>query len=498
MTWNSRSNSVRASGTSILRELDQPAQPVQTQGRKALALTDLPILHLDAEAQHGVGLRELAAANVNHRHLEVRERQAWVQGERAGGGVQSGVAPRGVAQPEQMPPLRRLEGNGAPGGGRGFGCLPRADQDHRERGVRLGEALVQLDGAARVRDGVGEQRVVGLRVEPRALVDGKLRGGETGVREGVASVDGDGAREIRHRAGERARVEGLDLEPPLGPRPRGLQARGLPDGQSRDDAGGREAEGVREVLHEVTFQREEISQWSVDLGLGERLAGGSIDKTRRNPNPAVRPVKGAQNEQPRLQRGGQVFGRTARTAPDVSDARSVHDLKVREGAQIAGHGVRDPRGQPRALGIATEVVEVQHGDTARIERGERGRGRGIGRGGEFLTRDGGDETIAAPCDRLDVPGGVGVIADGAPQLRDGLKQRVVGHVSVRPEGRQERVLGHQRAGMLEQVDEQVEQLRCDVDRVAAAPEAVGDAVDEKRPKPVGGGSHRSWRKMLPR
>ena len=137
-----------------------------------------------------------------------------VQGERAGGGVQPGIAPRRVAEPEKMSPLRRLEGDGAARGRRGFRCLPRADQDHRERGMRLGEALVQLDGAARVRDGVGKQRVAGLRVEPRALVEGKLRGGETGVREGVTGVGRDGAREIRHRAWEGARVEGLDLSHP--------------------------------------------------------------------------------------------------------------------------------------------------------------------------------------------------------------------------------------------------------------------------------------------
>ena len=153
---------------------------------------------------------------------------------------------------------------------------------------------------------------------------------------------------------------------------------------------------MREVLHEVILQREEISQRSVDLGLGERLGGGGIDETRRDPDPAVCPVKGAQDEQPRLQRGGQVLGRAARTADDVGDARSVHDLKVREGAQIAGDGVRDPRGQPGALGIAADVLEVQHGDGAWIGRGDRGRSGVRDRvGWRVPQRDGGDETIAA-------------------------------------------------------------------------------------------------------
>jgi hypothetical protein len=53
------------------------------------------------------------------------------------------------------------------------------------------------------------------------------------------------------------------------------------------------------VLHEVIFQREEISQGSVDLRLGERLAGGGIDETRGDPDPAVRPLKGTEDEQPR-------------------------------------------------------------------------------------------------------------------------------------------------------------------------------------------------------
>jgi len=66
----------------------------------------------------------------------------------------------------------------------------------------------------------------------------KERGIPKAVRElclafpGVEEFESHGAPNYRAREG--ARVEGLNLEPPLGPRPRGLQARGLPDGQPRN------------------------------------------------------------------------------------------------------------------------------------------------------------------------------------------------------------------------------------------------------------------------
>ena len=110
--------------------------------------------------------------------------------------------------------------------------------------------------------------------------------------------------------------------------------------------------------------------------------------------------------------------------------------------------------------------------------------------------DGGNEAVAATGDGLDVPGCVDVIADRPPQLRDGLSQRVVGDVRVGPEGVEERVLRHERAGTLEEIHEQVEQLRGEIERVTAPPDAVGDAVDQKGPEPVRRLSHRSWRKML--
>jgi hypothetical protein len=63
-------------------------------------------------------------------------------------------------------------------------------------------------------------------------------------------------REIRHRVREGARVEGLSILS----HPQSTRARPpvleVPDGQPCNRAGGRESEGVREVLDEVIFQRE--------------------------------------------------------------------------------------------------------------------------------------------------------------------------------------------------------------------------------------------------
>ena len=82
-----------------------------------------------------------------------------------------------------------------------------------------------------------------------------------------------------------------------------------------------------------------------------------------------------------------------------------------------------------------DVREVEHGD-GRRRRGGAARGapaRRRGLRGATPWCDGRDEAVAAPRDGLDV-GGLGrVVAERLAQLRDRLRERVVGDGDVRPE-----------------------------------------------------------------
>jgi hypothetical protein len=95
-----------------------------------------------------------------------------------------------------------------------------------------------------------------------------------------------------------------------------------------------------------------------------------------------------------------------------------------------------------------------------------------------------DEPVAAPRDRLDVFRRPGVVPQRLPQLGDGLRQRVVGDVGVRPEGVEQVFLGDQLAGVIDEVEQEIEELRREIDRRTAPRDAVRRSIDTKRPEDV--------------
>src|SRR5262249_51526287 len=59
----------------VLREPDEGEKPVQAQRGVPIAAADLAVLHGRALTQNGFGLAQMSSGDVNHRHLEMRERK---------------------------------------------------------------------------------------------------------------------------------------------------------------------------------------------------------------------------------------------------------------------------------------------------------------------------------------------------------------------------------------------------------------------------------------
>ena len=154
-----------------LRQPDEAEQPVKALGRIALAQMRLPVLDDRAFAQHGLGAVERAAGDVDHRRLEMRERKVRVQLHRPRERAEPVVAPLRVRQAELMPPVAGLERDRPACSGRSASLKrSRADQQERQRRVRLGEVPLELDRAPDVIDRPRQQRRVGLVARARHLV----------------------------------------------------------------------------------------------------------------------------------------------------------------------------------------------------------------------------------------------------------------------------------------------------------------------------------------
>ena len=97
-----------------------------------------------------------------------------------------------------------------------------------------------------------------------------------------------------------------------------------------------------------------------------------------------------------------------------------------------------------------------------------------------------DEAVAAARDGLDEGRIAGLVAERLPQLRHGLRQRVVGDVGAGPERVEQRLFRHQRAGVVEQMEQQVEELGREVERAPVLEHAVGGAIDDERAEAVNG------------
>ena len=99
----------------VLRQPDQSEQPMQAQRGIAVATTDLAILHRRSLTEHRFRLSEMSPRDMDHRRLEMGEREIGVEGKRVRRGSQALVSPRRVSEPEEMPPVGRFECDRPPG-----------------------------------------------------------------------------------------------------------------------------------------------------------------------------------------------------------------------------------------------------------------------------------------------------------------------------------------------------------------------------------------------
>jgi hypothetical protein len=90
-----------------------------------------------------------------------------------------------------------------------------------------------------------------------------------------------------------------------------------------------------------------------------------------------------------------------------------------------------------------------------------------------------DETIAAPSDGLDIRRLCGIVAERLAQLRDRLRQRVVGDGDVRPERAEELVLRDERRLPGDEVKKEIDDLRREGDDLVPSQQPVRRRVDSE-------------------
>src|SRR5262245_41623488 len=81
----------------VLCEAHEPEEPVQPERRIAFPSRDLAILHRGAMLKDAFRFGQMTARDMDHRGLEVREREIRVERGRRGAGPQALVAPCRVA-----------------------------------------------------------------------------------------------------------------------------------------------------------------------------------------------------------------------------------------------------------------------------------------------------------------------------------------------------------------------------------------------------------------
>src|SRR5258706_14065623 len=99
---------------------------MQAERGIASSASDLAILHRGSLSKHGLGIGQASACDVNHRHLKMREREIRVEREHVRRGPKALVAPRRVAEAEEVTPVRRLARGRAPRRRPGFRRLTGA------------------------------------------------------------------------------------------------------------------------------------------------------------------------------------------------------------------------------------------------------------------------------------------------------------------------------------------------------------------------------------
>ena len=159
--------------------------------------------------------------------------------------------------------------------------------------------------------------------------------------------------------------------------------------------------------------------------------------------------------------------------------RGIRRAVEQPAQQTGGQATRD--GAAHHAGLHTRPARGRH---------RRGPGQCFRR---FSYFDGRDKAVAVPGDGFDVMGLRRVVAEGAAQRADALREGRVAHDHVVPDFGEQRVAGGEVARALHEGHEQVEVARGEVDGFARARQAPLRHVELKRPEPKGASRGREGR-----
>lgn len=351
----------------------------------------------------------------------------------------------------------------------------------------LREGCVKLHRLAAVRDGAIKELQRRLVLGARRFVRGELRSGEARPAEGIPWIDRDGALEVGDRARQFPHVERLDPQPSFHDGAVGLEARRLAVAGRGRSARRDDAQLAGELRCYLVLEIEDVVEASVDLCVRDRFTAEDIHDPGGDADAVGVALKAADDHEPHAERGRDVVECATRPPRRFGHAPAVDDAEPPERAEIAADGFRDTGGQPRGFGVAGHVGEVEHGDRmfvdprGLIDRGLQGRGYRVNRR---------DEAVAAARDGLDESWISRLVAERLAELRHGLRERVVRDVRIRPQGFEQRFLRDQAAGGVEEVQQEVEELRRDLEGTAVAEHAVCGPVDDERAEAISSGSQR--------
>lgn len=409
----------------------------------SLLQVGLTILHDGSLAQHRFSACEVAAGDVDHGRLEVDEGKLGIEVHGAGQRLKSFFTPSGMREPELIAPVRGLERDRPPCLGQRLGCAAGAHQEERQRRVGLGQVALEIDRAPDVVDRAREQGRIGLVVRARHLVLPEPRVSQPDVGDRITRIHLDGAFETCDCGRNQRGVERFEPHPSLREGLVRLEAAGLADRSSRASVTmWGHPKRVRKLRDQLVLQIEDLREGAIGFCLRDSFARCRVDHARGDPKPIAGALEAADHGAIEVQLRAKARQIGTAALDGLHDAHAIDHAERRRCPEIVGHRLGDPRCQPRELSVTAHVRKIQHRNGRLRIGGSHRHGLTVRQGLHPLRAGvhGRDETVAAPCHRLDVGRLRRIVAKRLTQLGHGLRERIVGHGNVGPERLEQLVL----------------------------------------------------------